>query len=105
MDNLRTEQLPGEPAYANGWAVYLADEEKTAEIVDELFLNPVQDDNIDTSGIDTSGIDKTKIEIELLNGTNSDTKLKRIQKRLEKAGYTVSKTNETSQTETTTMNC
>ena len=103
VDNLRTEQLPGEPAYANGWAVYLADEEKTAEIIDELFLNPVQDDEIDTSGIDTSGIDKTKIEIELLNGTNSSTKLTRIQNRLEKAGYTITKTNETSQTETTTM--
>ena len=103
VDNLRTEQLPGEPAYANGWAVYLADEEETAEMIDELFLNPVQDDDIDTSGIDTSGIDKTKIEIELLNGSNSSTKLTRIQNRLEKAGYTITKTNETSQTETTTM--
>ena len=103
VDDLRTEQLPGEPAYANGWAVYLADEEETAEMIDELFLNPVQDDDIDTSGIDTSGIDKTKINIELLNGTNSDVKLKRIKSRLEKAGYEIENDNKTSQTEATTM--
>ena len=103
VDDLRTEQLPGEPAYANGWAVYLADEEETAEMIDELFLNPVQDDDIDTSGIDTSGIDKTKINIELLNGTNSDVKLKRIKNRLEKAGYEIENDNKTSQTEATTM--
>ena len=39
----------------------------------------------------------------LVNGSNSSTKLTRIQNRLEKAGYTITKTNETSQTETTTM--
>lgn len=36
-DNIKTEQLPGEPKYINGISFFLHDEEETKEMVDELF--------------------------------------------------------------------
>lgn len=36
-DNIKSEQLPGIPKYLNGISFFLADEEETKEIVDELF--------------------------------------------------------------------
>ena len=96
-DNLRTEYLPGKSEVCNGWWVYTAYESETAELIDEMFLNPeLQDEEIDTSGVDTTGIDKTKIEIEILNGSGSSVKLEKIEKRLKNAGYTNITTGETS---------
>ncbi len=103
MANLQTQHLPGESAKINGWWFYEANEAKTAEIIDQFFLNPTQDDEVDTSSIDTSGIDKTKIKIELLNGSHSNAKLERIKKRLEKAGYTIAETREIADTENTVI--
>lgn len=105
MADLKTERLPGESAKLNGYWFFEADEVKTAQIIDEFFLNPTtgDDEEIDTSKIDTSGIDKTKIKIELLNGSNSKAKLERIKKRLENAGYTISKTSDVTETERTVI--
>ncbi len=105
MADLKTERLPGESAKLNGYWFFEADEVKTAQIIDEFFLNPTtgNDEEVDTSGIDTSGIDKTKIKIELLNGSNSKAKLERIKKRLEKAGYTIVKTADVTETERTVI--
>ena len=103
IENLKTEQLPGQSEQApNGLWIYSADEEKTAQIVDELFLNPQQSDEpIDTSMIDTSDIDKTNLKIEILNGSHSKAKLERIKSRLEKAGYKIETIQELSDTENT----
>ncbi len=105
MADLKTERLPGESAKLNGYWFFEADEVKTAQIIDEFFLNPTtgNDEEVDTSGIDTSGIDKAKIKIELLNGSNSKAKLERIKKRLEKAGYTIVKTADVTETERTVI--
>lgn len=103
VGNLKTEQLPGEPELCNGVWIYTADEQETARIIDEFFLNPTQEDNIDTSSIDTSGIDKSQIKIEILNGSHSNSKLERIKKRLENAGYTVTKTQDIADTERTVI--
>lgn len=37
-DNIRAEQLPGESDYINGISFFLADEEETKKVVEELFL-------------------------------------------------------------------
>ncbi len=105
MENLQTQHLPGEAQKLNGVWVYLADETKTAEIIDDFFLHPEIEDNevIDTSGIDTSGIKKESIKVEILNGSNSNAKLERIKRRLEKAGYKVSQTKNVSDTENTVI--
>lgn len=103
MSNLKTQHLPGNPVNLPGGSFYEADPAKTAEIIDEFFLNPTQDEEVDTSKIDTTGIDKANIKIELLNGSNSSSKLERIKNRLKKAGYTVTTTKEIAETEKTVM--
>ncbi len=104
VDSLQTQHLPGESERTpNGVWIFSADEEETAKIVDEFFINPKIEDNVDTSQIDTSGIDKSKIKIELLNGSNSNTKLQIVKRRLENAGYVVAKTGEATDTENTVI--
>ena len=88
------------PAGTGAW-IFTVDEEETAKIIDEFFINPKIEDNVDTSQIDTSGIDKSKIKIELLNGSNSNTKLQIVKRRLENAGYVIAKTGEATDTENT----
>lgn len=103
MDNLRTEQLPGQSELVNGVWVYMADEEEAEEMIDELFLNPFKDEEIDTSKIDTSNVNKSEIKIQLLNGSGSTTKVEKMQARLEKAGYTDVEVLETSSISGTTI--
>lgn len=48
-DNIKAEQLPGEARYINGISFFLADEEKTEKMVDELFNNSsTQQENQET---------------------------------------------------------
>ncbi len=103
LEDLQAQHLPGAPEYANTYSFYFADEAETAEIIDKFFLNPVIEDNVDTSEIDTSGIEKDKIKVEILNGSNSVAKLERIKKRIEKAGYTIEKTSDIAITERTVI--
>ncbi len=103
LEDLQAQHLPGTPEYANTYSFYFADEAETAEIIDKFFLNPVIEDNVDTSEIDTSGIEKDKIKVEILNGSNSVAKLERIKKRIEKAGYTIQKTSDIAITERTVI--
>ena len=106
MDELKTGQVPGEAELTNGVWVYSADEVELKEMIDDLFLNPNKLDEEDTkseSTVDTSSIDKTQLEIEVLNGTSSTTKLEKVVAKLENAGYTVNKTGNTTETSTTTI--
>ena len=105
LENLKTQHLPGQSEQASitrAW-IFTVDEEETAKIIDEFFINPEINDDVDTSTVDTSGIDKSKIKIEILNGSNSNTKMQLIKQRLEKAGYTVAKTGDATSTENTVI--
>ena len=53
--------------------------------------------------MDTSNIDKSKLKIEVLNGTSSNTKLEKVVAQLESAGYKINKTGNTTETENTTI--
>lgn len=44
-DNIKAEQLPGEAKYLNGISFFLADEDETKEVVDELFNGKVSEEN------------------------------------------------------------
>ncbi len=106
MAKLKTEQLPGvsEQATNTGTWIYSADEVKLKQIIDDLFINPNKLDEKDkqhNSTVDTSGIDKTKLKIEVLNGTSSNTKLEKVVAQLESAGYKINKTGNTTETENT----
>lgn len=106
VDDLKTAQLPGASDKANGLWFYFADEVKMQKTIDELFLNPNKLDEEDKnsgSTIDTSGIDKSNLNIEVLNGTSSNTKLEKVVAKLKDAGYKVNKKGNTTETTTTTI--
>ena len=106
--NLKTGQVPGESKQGptDGVWVYFADDAKLKEMIDDLFINPnklEEEDKKSNSTVDTSNIDKTKLKIEVLNGTSSNTKLEKVVAKLENAGYTVEKTGNTTDTSATTV--
>ena len=105
---MKTGQVPGESKQGppNGVCVYFADDAKLKEMIDDLFINPnklEEEDKKNNSTVDTSNIDKTKLKIEVLNGTSSNTKLEKVVAKLENAGYTVEKTGNTTDTSATTV--
>jgi len=106
--NLKTGQVPGESKQGppDGVWVYFADDAKLKEMIDDLFINPnklEEEDKKNNSTVDTSNIDKTKLKIEVLNGTSSNTKLEKVVAKLENAGYTVEKKGNTTDTSATTV--
>lgn len=113
-DNLKTGTLPGVAQYINGLSFYLADEEDTEEKINELFFSHNTDEtseNGNTSSSNTTGehsttsseINRSAINIEVLNGSGSNTNLAEVVSDLESAGYKVQKTGKTTTTTKTTI--
>ena len=111
-DNLKTDKLPGAAQYINGWSFYKADKTKTAELIKELFYTQVKTD--DTNGNSISGntvsegststkLDRAKINVEVLNGSGSNTNLSEFVAELKSAGYRVNKTGKTTTTSKTAI--
>ena len=112
VDELKTDTLPGESVLTNGTYVYLVDEEKSQEMINELFYNitPTVDSTdgnvIDGEGnaIDTSTVtEEYDLKVEVLNGSGSSSKLSEVVGELEAAGFEVVQTGNTSQTNNTTI--
>lgn len=112
VDELKTDTLPGESVLINGTYVYLVDEEKSQEMINELFYNitPTVDSTdgnvIDGEGnaIDTSTVtEEYDLKVEVLNGSGSSSKLSEVVGELEAAGFEVVQTGNTSQTNNTTI--
>ena len=126
MENIKSDYVPGTSEKVNGIWIYSADKKKTKEVVDNLFTdiplteqvnegiengmsaNITVDDTANTSKNTDNSIFNTKnnstktseIKVEILNGTDSEEKLEEAKKKLEKEGYTVTKTGKTSLTST-----
>ncbi len=106
VSDLKTGQVPGESTVLGNYWFYLADEAKLKTMIDNLFLNPnkFDEEEIESgSTVDTSGVDKSQIKLEVLNGTTSSSKLEKVVAKLENAGYTIDKSGNTNQTDTTTI--
>ena len=128
-DNLQSENIPGDsrriPAGTGLW-FFLADEEKTEELVEELFKNEGTKDSEDentvsdnttsnrntlsnttsngSSSKDTANEkSKSKIKVEILNGSGDSSLLSKAKNALKKEGYNVYKTGKTSTTQVTTI--
>ena len=128
-DNLQSENIPGDsrriPAGTGLW-FFLADEEKTEELVEELFKNEGTKDSEDentvsenttsnsntlsnTTSSSSSSKDtaneksKSKIKVEILNGSGDSSLLSKAKNALKKEGYNVYKTGKTSTTQVTTI--
>ena len=112
MENIKTDTVPGTPEQVNGIWIYTANKKQTAQVVENLFTDKVEEENDDmtnsleenltadetaTTTSDNKQSNK-EIKIELLNGTGSDTILEKVKQKLTKAGYTVSKTGNTTTT-------
>lgn len=117
MDNLKTDKLPGIAEVANGVWIYSAYEEETKKVVNELFYtrtntnteNNGEDGNtisntttFESASPTAQSVDKSKINIEVLNGSGNNTNLKEVVAELKAAGYNVNKTGKTTTTSITT---
>lgn len=106
-ENIRTETLPGVPEYCNGVAVYLVNETKSKELVNELFLtdegNTSENGETNTNEINTGKAEEKTFKVEILNGTGSSTKLQKAIEQLKAQGYKVTKQGTTNITSETTI--
>lgn len=108
-ENIRTETLPGVPEYCNGVAVYLVNETKSKELVNELFLtdegNTSENGETNTNEVNTGKAEEKTFKVEILNGTGSSTKLQKAIEQLKAQGYKVTKQGTTNiASETTIIN-
>ena len=111
-ENIKTGMLPGTAKYCNKVAVYLVDEDKSKELVNELFLTSSNTSNEEGNVISnevannvSTGTTTTqkKFKVEILNGTGSQTKLNQAITQLEAQGYKISKKGNTNITSETTI--
>jgi len=106
VNNLKTDKLPGESELANGVWIYCVDEDESKKVINKLFFAQAEGNTTSDGSVsdnDTSSIDKSKINIEVLNGSGSSTNLSEIVSELEAEGYNVEKTGKTTVTSKTTV--
>lgn len=123
VSNIQSAVLPGSsygptttPSYPLWF--FIADEEKTAELIEELYSTEAQEidtdkdneeensENEDANRIITTEISKgdaSEITIELLDGTGSNKVATKIQKQLKNQGYNVKEPITTTSTSKTTI--
>lgn len=115
-ENLLTAVLPGENTNKNevGTWVFVADEEETAQLIQELFYDrdkPEEEategnttNNTNTAGTNTvSTKSKSEIKIEVINGTGVSKNLQLAVDELKEAGYKVTRTGSTNATTKTVI--
>ncbi|MCF0125005.1 MAG: LCP family protein [Clostridia bacterium] len=91
--DILTETLPGEvPDYrkTNNCSIFVYNKKETKELVNKLFYNRDKtEEELEEEG--NTITEKSKINVEILNGTNEKTKLEEVVKKLKDEGYKVGK--------------
>ena len=113
-ENLLTAVLPGENTNKNevGTWVFVADEDETAKLIQELFYDRDKPEEEATEGNTTNNTNtagtssvstksKSEIKIEIINGTGVSKNLQLAVDDLEDAGYKVTRTGNTNTTSKT----
>lgn len=103
-ENLYTATLPGttpDIKDTNNVSIFVVNKSETKSMIEEMFLSNETEStsSIDIQNNDTSSTTNnvsTKVTIELLNGSGDTQKLKTARQILERAGYNVKRTGETS---------
>jgi len=96
VNNLEAGTIPGVNEKCNGVWIFVANKSKTQTYLAEM--------NNKLAGIDKIPEEELKnLNIEILNGTGSSSKLTEAKKLLTNAGFTISKTSTTNSTEKTTI--
>lgn len=88
-DNLKSDVLPGESKYLNGYAFVVNDEEKTKTVIKELFLENLNSDETENSQNTVQELIGTGITVKILNATDNSNILKNLEEKLIENGYTV----------------
>lgn len=106
IDNLKTGTLPGIAEETNGVWIYSVYEDEAQELINELFYgiepttetdgNSIEDENVVDETTTTSDLD-----IEVINGSGSSSKLSEVIKELEASGFSVEQAGNTSETNNT----
>ena len=112
-DNLKTDKLPGVPQYINGWSFYKADKTETKEMISKLFYsqavteetngNIISENSVPSEGSTSTTLNRSKVNVEVLNGSGSNTNLSEFVAELKSAGYNVNKTGKTTTTSKTAI--
>lgn len=121
-ENLLTAVLPGENTNKNtsGTWIFVADEEETEALVQELFydrdLEQTSEEDGNTTGNETnstgnttgnqtsnSKVSKADIKLEVLDGSGNSRNLQEVVDELEGAGYEIYRTGTTNSTSKTTV--
>ena len=117
-ENLLTAVLPGENTNKNtsGTWIFVADEEETEALVQELFYDrdleqtSEEDGNTTSNETNTTGnktssskVSKADIKLEVLDGSGNSRNLQEVVDELEGAGYEIYRTGTTNSTSKTTV--
>ena len=113
-ENLLTASLPGTtPPWnqTNGVSIFVADEEETQSLIQELFYDRDLDQTTTeedrtgntTNTTSTATVSKADIKLEVLNGSGNSKTLQEVVDELEGAGYEVYRTGTTNATSKTTI--
>ena len=113
-NNLKTGALPGAADYYNGLSFFIVNTKKSKEMVNDLFFstgenaNDISSSNT-ISGTSTSGSNKisnknrSKIKLEVLNGTGSSDRFDNAITQLKDYGYNITKKGTTNFTNKTVI--
>ena len=99
-DTINTGMVPGETEMCNGVSIYVANETKTKDLVQELFGE--EEKELEEIPSDTS-VTTSLIKVEVLNGSGDSEVLTEVVEKLKEAGYVVSKQGNTNVTQKTTI--
>ena len=103
-ENLETDTLPGTPEKCNGVWLFILDKTKTKTFINELDEKLLgEQENSEHDNTTNSEQDKSKIKIEILNGSGSSSTLTKVTNSLKEKGYTVSKVGKTNSTSKTSI--
>lgn len=97
-ESMKTEALPGVPEYCNGVALMIINEKEAKKVVSDLFLTST--DENETNQTTTNA---KNINLEILNGTGSTTKLNKAIEQLKNQGYKITKQGNANITNVTTV--
>jgi len=101
---VRTETLPGVNDKLGLLWFFVQNKKQTTSLMEELYP-PVVEETVDiTNGNEEGEVTQknfSKIKVEILNGSGSDTKLEQAKKSLTNKGYYITTTNDTTETSKT----
>ena len=132
-DNLKSEQLPGSTGYLNEVSFFFADETRTKQVVQSIFLtvNDHSDEENSTDENESNEVNETnttsnqtkaekqaalneaknaiksnsKVKVEIINGTGTTTKLNTVKEQVQNMGYKISNTSTSNIVDNTSVIC